>query len=492
MQKPALRKGSGSQTPSFDKAIPIILRPLFRAYILGYASSAGPRLLTLFLLHLNRHRKNIDIDPRQGEDEYYFWTSLVGILKGGLEIQRFPAFCAALVGGSTLLQAPYFSLQLLQSRPSKTFTEDLPYETENGIEFRPTRFGGRTLDLTLFAFTRAIDCIVGELWAKYKIRRQASGKWSRLDKTISSLTDPTLFSISCALIMWSFIYTPARLPRAYNKWIKSAAQVDSRLLQALRACRYGKLKYGIETGQSHLLGDMCKDYNLPPHYGDPTQSIPFPCELVHMGSGTNCEFHACSRFFKSFLWSSSMYLPLNLLALLLRIRSQTQSQNSNSNSNSNLNKPLKNALLHLLISSSRSSAFLATFITSFYYGLCLTRSRLAPLLLGSTSPHAYQAIDSGIAIASGCVLCGWSVLLETHHRRTDMALFVAPRALATCLPRRYTLGREWVERVVFAGGAAVVFGGVEGEGRNGGRDGGEGGGGGVVRGVLGRVLEGVL
>lgn len=100
MQKLPLRKTSRDQ--SFDKAIPIILRPLFRAYILGYASSAGPRLLTLFLVHLSRHRKNIDPKP-EGED--HFWSSLVGILKGGLEVQRFPTFCAALVGGSTLLQA---------------------------------------------------------------------------------------------------------------------------------------------------------------------------------------------------------------------------------------------------------------------------------------------------------------------------------------------------------------------------------------------------
>lgn len=99
-----MQKLSSKSSPSksLDKAIPLILRPLFRAYILGYASSAGPRLLTLVLVHLNRHRKDIDLRP-EGED--HFWSSLVGILKGGLEIQRFPTFCAALVGGSTLLQA---------------------------------------------------------------------------------------------------------------------------------------------------------------------------------------------------------------------------------------------------------------------------------------------------------------------------------------------------------------------------------------------------
>ncbi|KAB8288172.1 hypothetical protein EYC80_010178 [Monilinia laxa] len=485
MQELSLRNGSRNHT--FDKLIPVILRPLFRAYILGYASSAGPRLLTLLLLHLSRHRKNIDPRP-EGED--YFWGSLVGVLEGGLELQRFPTFCAALVGGSTLLQIPlrevferlfgklsvitklritrylstfisaYFSLKLLQSRPSKTFTEEVPHETKNGVQFRPTKFAGRTLDLTLFTFTRASDYIVGELWTRRKIRRQKSGKWSRLDKTISSLTDPIIFASSSALIMWAFIYMPARLPRAYNKWIKSAAQVDARLLKALRCCRYGELKYGVETGQASLLGDMCKDYDLPEEYGDPTQSIPFPCELVHMGSGPNCEFHAISRFYKSFLWSSSMYLPLNL-ALLLRSP-----------------KPSKHTITRALQSSARSSAFLSTFITLFYYGICLTRTKIGPRLIG-TSPHACQAIDSGYCIASGCWLCGWSVMIESPKRREEMGLFVAPRALATLLPRRYRWEDQWVERTVFAWAAAVVFVGVGEESD-------------AVRGVLGRVLQGVL
>jgi hypothetical protein len=98
---------------------------------------------------------------------------------------------------------------------------------------------------------------------------------------VSTLADPWIFSTSCALIMWAWIYTPDRLPRSYNKWIKSAAAVDQRLLIALRRCRYGEIKYGVETGQAHLLQGMCKHYNWPLEYGDPVKSIPFPCEIVH-------------------------------------------------------------------------------------------------------------------------------------------------------------------------------------------------------------------
>lgn len=80
--------------------VPPILRPVLRAYILGYISSTAPRLLTLLLTHLGRKRK-----PNDGKPKDDFSTSLIHILRGGLELQRFPTFCAALVGGSTFLQA---------------------------------------------------------------------------------------------------------------------------------------------------------------------------------------------------------------------------------------------------------------------------------------------------------------------------------------------------------------------------------------------------
>ncbi len=67
------------------------LRPLLRAYALGYGSVVAPRLLTLLLHHFTR--KKIPL-----------WPALLRILRAGLDWQRFPVFCAALVGGTTLLE----------------------------------------------------------------------------------------------------------------------------------------------------------------------------------------------------------------------------------------------------------------------------------------------------------------------------------------------------------------------------------------------------
>jgi hypothetical protein len=89
-----------------------MLRPLVRAYLLGYVSSVAPRLLTLLLQHLTRRKlKRQAQEPattpagaqpqKNGEP---FLEALQRILRGGLDWQRFPTFCAVLVGGSTLLE----------------------------------------------------------------------------------------------------------------------------------------------------------------------------------------------------------------------------------------------------------------------------------------------------------------------------------------------------------------------------------------------------
>jgi hypothetical protein len=306
------------------------------------------------------------------------------------------------------------------------------------------RHAGRTLDLTLFAVTRALDVIGGELWYRRKLRRQAAGTWTRLESAISRLTDPALFALSSGLIMWTWIYLPDRLPRAYNKWIGSAAAVDPRLITALQRCRQGTLLYGTDTGQAPLLTSMCADYGWPVEWGDPSKSIPFPCEMVHMGCGPSCELHALSRFLRSFRWALASYLPLSLL-LAARTTTSTTTR-----------KTVRPALRRALLSALRSSSFLATFITLFYYGVCLSRNRLGPRLLGAT-PLSHQKIDAGYCVGTGCVLCGWSILLEHPGRRKDMALFVAPRALATLFPRRYALDRQWRETLAFAASTAVVF-----------------------------------
>lgn len=356
--------------------------------------------------------------------------------------------------------ASWFALRLLQSRTSASFTKTVTVSSPStpGEKAQTVTYAGRTLDLSLFAAARALDVVVGEVWSRRRARRRAACAWTNAEEAISRLTDPAVFALSSGLIMWAWFYHPDRLPHTYNKWISSAAAVDSRLIEALRRCRKGDLRYGEDTGQAPLLESMCADYKWPLAWGDPARAIPFPCEMVHMGCGPSCEVHALSRFGRSFLWAMRTYLPLNLLLL---VRS-----------------PNRKALARGLLSAVRSSAFLGSFITLFYYGVCLARTRIGPHILGKETASR-QRIDAGICVGLGCFLCGWSILLEHFNRRKDMALFVAPRAMATLLPRRYALDKQCRETFVFAFSTAIVFTCVRENKRR-------------VRGVLGNVLSTVL
>ncbi|KAG5913988.1 hypothetical protein E4U42_000741 [Claviceps africana] len=86
-------------------SIPPALRPLVRAYLLAYASAVLPRLAALILRRLpRRKRKQPDYAPPPHPPDQNLSAACLHVLKTALQPRRFPAFCAALVGGSTLLQ----------------------------------------------------------------------------------------------------------------------------------------------------------------------------------------------------------------------------------------------------------------------------------------------------------------------------------------------------------------------------------------------------
>ncbi|PHH53916.1 hypothetical protein CFIMG_002831RAa [Ceratocystis fimbriata CBS 114723] len=485
---PTATKSLVSRTIALS-AVPPRLRPLLRAFLLGYVSTVGPQIFNLIFKTVMRVRRCRKENKNGKQEPTTDLQSLIDSIKqaamGGLCFRDFPVFCAIVVGGSSLLEAPlsaalkklagglselaisrvskwlatfisaYAGLQLLQSKKPPPGKNTTPPPSQ------PTQ----TLDMTLFVATRAIDVIVGELWARYKARREAFGKWTKTEAFISRLADPAVFAVSSAAIMWAWVYAPDRLPSAYNRWITTAAAIDTRLIEALRRCHFGWLIYGEETGQAPLLQEMCTEYKWPTEWGDPVLTVPFPCTMVHMGrGGSSCELHAIYLFAKTWSWMMVSYAPLILVLRLIRpqISHHTTAQ----------------AAKKAMLSAGRSSAVVAAFTALYYYGVCLTRTRIGPRVLGRDNQTCTR-IDGGLCMATGCGLCGWSILLESPSKRKDLALFVAPRALGTVLPRSFPGGSQWKETAVFAASTAVILTCVaENKGR--------------VRGMLGRMLAKIL
>ena len=307
------------------------------------------------------------------------------------------------------------SLEESQGRSNVSFEAELSARTiPVGTPSSRPVLAGKTIDLTILAVARTLDTLIVNTWRRY----QSSRYPTTILKALSRHTDTGLFAISSGTIMWAWFYHPDRLPLAYNKWIGSVAQVDSRLISFLREARSGRLIYGTDTGHVPILQSMCKEYDWPLAWGDPERTVPIPCEVVHMGTGPSCHWHAAVRFARAFKFALATNLPLQLLV--------------------KARKPSMRAFRRACEEAMRSSAFLGAFVALFYHGVCLSRTRLGPNLV-SRNTITPQMWDSGLCVGAGCMLCGWSILIEAAKRREELSMFVAPRALATWLPREYNV-----------------------------------------------------
>ena len=473
-----------------------IIKPVLRAYALGYLASTGPRLFG-FLSVIRR--KDIRLNDKL--------RLLATILKTSTELCRFPTSAALIVAGATAV--PRVVLSILRWLSIALGKQRLPTSLAKRIRFLCTflsawlafgllnndqgwvrrraqsrgaadvnisnlrapnqhhlqlpsyhpHYAGKTIDFTLFAFCRALDVLVITAWMRARSHHwHPEQRMPRLVRFVKAMADPCIFATSAGVIMWSWFFLPHRLPKAYNRWISTAADIDPRLVQALRLCRQGEYVYGQDTGQTPLLQSLCDELGLPQEWADPARTIPIPCELSHCGTGKSCELHAISRFWRSFVFALRLYLPLQLLTKIWRLN--------------------MDSLLAAIRGAAKSSSFLATFVTLFYYSVCLARTRLGPKIF----PHKTvtpQMWDAGLCVLAGSMTCGWSILIESRHQRQEFALFVAPRALATLLPRVYDKKYQRREQVAFALSVTLVLNAIKMAPKQ------------TVRGVFGRLLRNV-
>lgn len=449
-----------------------------------------------------------------------FLQQIYSVLVGSFAFRRLPTFCAALVGGYTFLQWPlrllfdyartlstgrgvpsrrlrhasyaasrflaalisaWFSLEILNNKAIARIDRkdsrqaaqdqqhivanctDLTLQTARILDSEVSQaslpvMAGKTVDLTLLAVTRAVDSIVVNLYRRSYPSFANTPLASSTLTAISRYADTFVFALSSGTVMWAWFYLPDRLPRAYNKWIGEVAQVDPRLIDVLRKAHAGEFIYGEDTGQAHILQSMCSDYGWPLAWGDPVRTTPIPCEMVHMGTGPSCHWHAAVRFSRAFQFALATNLPLQLLV--------------------KTRNPSFRALRRACEEAMRSSAFLGAFVSLFYYGVCLSRTRLGPSMF-SRETITPMMWDSGLCVGAGCVLCGWSILIEAEKRRMESALFVAPRALSKLLPREYDAKHFWKEKAGFSLSTAMLFTLACEDPRK-------------VRGVLGQLIHSVL
>ncbi|KAF2017015.1 hypothetical protein BU24DRAFT_142049 [Aaosphaeria arxii CBS 175.79] len=501
-----------------------LARPLATAYLLGLLSSAGPRLAKVLVLllkgKLSGRAATLQWSSilRQGTALHRFPT-FCGVLIGGTtllpapiralitlllravrinatsspdyvrSIDRIARFIAALVSAFVSFHLlnrkpqdgreesqiktnlPTSHLEVLQPGPFDQPPEygardvEVDEETLKAKSLSRLDLAGRTMDLTMFAVVRALDVVVTSSWRRLSRHRPSSSSVA----VVSRNTPPVLFSFAAATIMHAWFYAPSRLSSTYNRWISAAAELDDRLLLALRHARYGTWVYGKDTGMAPLLGSMCRDYGLPEELGDPAKTIPIPCELVHMGRSKSCEVHGMWRFYRGWLFAAKMYAPLHFIVLVRHLRAHRLAGRRI------CSKSISPLVLRFFTSTARASAFLGAFIAAFYYGVCSARTRFGPAIF-SFKTVTPQMWDSGLCVLAGCFLCGSSILVEEPRKQLEIVFFVLPRALATWFPRRYLPENRWKEHAAFALSSAIVLTAAQEDPKN-------------IHGVIGKLLH---
>jgi len=364
------------------------------------------------------------------------------------------------------------AITLLQSRRNsfQTRKTDIPFPCAGAIaQTREIKRGrsSETLDLTLLVLVRAFDALAQRLIFKRAGHEKKQARKRRL--SITTKLDALAFWASSAGIMWCFFYEPERLPCPYVRWIKSLANIDDRIVTALRAIRSKRWSYIHGTSpHPNPVALLSQDLGYPGQWGDP-KLLPayggyaasaawkalgvhrrgsvggLPCEIVHGSvTGGSCTANVAIRGLHAFLEALALYLPVHVLPILIR-------------------QPRKlfsfPAILDTFLGIVRSASFLSAFVSSFWAAVCFTRTLVVARTLPKVSHDFYDG-PFGCVLA-GCVACGGSIWIESGRRRGEMALYVLPRAIRACLPDRWLRsGRKSVyviERIAFTLSLATLL-----------------------------------
>ncbi|ANB11617.1 hypothetical protein AWJ20_4438 [Sugiyamaella lignohabitans] len=327
---------------------------------------------------------------RKKESALAILEKMLRALRNGLLPNRLPAFIGKLIAAVYVLNSVISRTNRGKKNPPAVFFISAftscavlfwRYKKELGKSEQLLHRAelSDTADLTTIAFVRACDLLFHTLAIK-------SGVSTDL---FHGIADVSFFTASSFVIMFSWFFYPHRLSPSYQKWITRAANMDDDFVTALRYIRNGDVYYNCDpkTHPKHdILNATAEKYGFDPLCADFSSPGPIPCKLIHQNSFENCELHALWRFYRGFITSMSIYFPLNVL-LSLRSKSFVKS------------------LPRILIGSSRSSVFLAAYITLNWYSVCLVRTRLGPILFPRATPHQ---LEDTYGPGLGALTCGLS------------------------------------------------------------------------------------
>ncbi|ORZ29746.1 hypothetical protein BCR44DRAFT_149986 [Catenaria anguillulae PL171] len=223
------------------------------------------------------------------------------------------------------------------------------------------------------------------------------------------LGDSLLFVVSCAQIMFAYTHYPTTLPKDFLSFMIKVARIPARTLAANAVItRGGELPVeeiaslaaiaGAKRGMDPASVAAIKGTN-------PVGLTMLPCHFLHPETGS-CTVY-CGMLSKHvFSLIFPVYFTLHAVPTLL-LRSKSV-----------IKDPLS-FIKRVLFNTSRSGLFLVTYVSGFQSLVCLLRKSHAAGLV--TRDHRANYFVFGL-------LNSLSILLEDKKRRSELGLYVAPKA----------------------------------------------------------------
>ncbi|GAB4834933.1 hypothetical protein Ancab_033199 [Ancistrocladus abbreviatus] len=243
----------------------------------------------------------------------------------------------------------------------------------------------RRRTLALYLLARLAQCAYNSAKSKNKFHLWGS-HWQH--------GDSLLFALACAQVMYAFIMHPESLPKSYQDFIQKTGPVAKPVYKAVRDCCRGS---PVDvTSLSAYLSTRRASSSI---FLEDFPSI-IPCSIIHPDT-KSCLAHnvnaASATFKKTFpLYFSLTFVPFVVLHL-----------------QKFMDNPARTCW-HAVKGAVRSTSFLSAFVGIFQAVICLHRK------VASKDHKLVYWIAGGVAALS--------VLLEKKIRRSELALYVLPRA----------------------------------------------------------------
>ncbi|KAK8944458.1 hypothetical protein KSP39_PZI008059 [Platanthera zijinensis] len=254
-----------------------------------------------------------------------------------------------------------------------------------GLSIMALDDSSRRRTLALYLAARLAQCAYNSAKSKNKFHLWGS-HWKH--------GDSLLFSLACAQVMYAFVMRPESLPKAYQDFIQKTGPVAEPVYKAVRdTCRGSPVDViSLSAYVSNLVGSV--PLKLTEYH-----SI-VPCSIIHPNNDS-CVAHnvaaASLTFKKTFpLYFSLTFVPFVVLRLQKFLKSPTRTS------------------WIAVLGAIRSTTFLSAFVAFFQAAICLHRKV-------ATKDHKLVYWIAG-------AIAGLSVLLEKKGRRSELALYVLPRA----------------------------------------------------------------